>query len=93
MRPQNFGAGKGSAAFLAASAKAAADFFLNAHCLKLDRAGPKPQARFTSQHYSESAQSTLAKSILRERLRLAAGLTGDWRAEIERPTRIQLAIG
>ena len=44
--------------------QAAYAFFLNAHCLKVGKAGPKTQARFTSQHYGASAPSTLAKSIL-----------------------------
>jgi len=59
-------------------------FFLGAHCLKVGKAGPKTQARFTSQHYGESAPSTLAKSILRERSRVAALLAADRRVEIER---------
>ncbi len=48
-------------------------FFLGEFCLKVGKAGPKTQARFTSQHYSpSSAPSTLAKSILLNKDRLAA---------------------
>ena len=42
-------------------------FFFNGQCLKVGKAGPHSQARYTSQHYSaKSAPSTLAKSILKE---------------------------
>lgn len=39
-------------------------FLLDERCLKVGKAGPKTQARFTSQHYGMNAPSTLAKSIL-----------------------------
>ena len=38
-------------------------FFLGDRCLKVGKAGPKTNARFTSQHYGFNAPSTLAKSI------------------------------
>lgn len=50
-------------------------FILGDCCLKVGKAGPKTQARFTSQHYGKNAPSTLAKSILEDRshvLRLVA---------------------
>ena len=40
-------------------------FLLGDGCLKVGKAGPKTQARFTSQHYGFNAPSTLAKSLLR----------------------------
>ena len=46
-------------------------FFLDDRCLKVGKAGPKTQARFTSQHYGMNAPSTLAKSILANLQRLA----------------------
>ena len=58
-------------------------FLLDAICLKVGKAGPKTQARFTSQHYGVSAPSTLAKSILKEPSRVAALLADDHRGEIE----------
>jgi hypothetical protein len=45
-------------------------FMLDDVCLKVGKAGPKTQARFTSRHYGQSAPSTLSKSVLRERARL-----------------------
>jgi len=39
-------------------------FLLGDGCLKVGKAGPKTQARFTSQHYGLNAPSTLAKSLL-----------------------------
>ena len=40
-------------------------FFWKCHCLKVGKAGPKSQARFTSQHYSAaSSNSNLAKSLV-----------------------------
>ena len=59
-------------------------FLLGDRCLKVGKAGPKTQARFTSQHYGESAPSTLAKSILRERSRVAALLAADRHDEVDR---------
>lgn len=38
-------------------------FLVDQRCLKVGKAGPKTQARFTSQHYGMNAPSTLAKSI------------------------------
>jgi hypothetical protein len=58
-------------------------FLLGGSCLKVGKAGPKTQARFTSQHYGGGASSTLAKSILRERSRVAALLASDLRAELD----------
>ncbi|MGH6878615.1 MAG: hypothetical protein ACREHV_14735 [Rhizomicrobium sp.] len=46
-------------------------FFLGESCLKVGKAGPKSEARFTSQHYGMNAPSTLAKSILANRDRMA----------------------
>src|SRR3984893_7794355 len=41
-------------------------FFLNGQALKVGIAGPNSDARYRSQHYNpNSAQSTLARSILR----------------------------
>jgi hypothetical protein len=40
-------------------------FFYKAQCLKVGKAGPKSQARYTSHHYNaRSSNSNLAKSIL-----------------------------
>jgi hypothetical protein len=40
-------------------------FFWNGQCLKVGKAGPKSQARFTSQHYiAASSNSNLAKSLI-----------------------------
>lgn len=57
-------------------------FLLGDHCLKVGKAGPKTQARFTSQHYGMNAPSTLAKSILANRQHLAAIVAGQRRGEI-----------
>lgn len=48
------------------SGKAAVYVFVwNGHCLKVGKAGPKSQARFTGQHYSPaSSNSNLAKSLV-----------------------------
>ena len=46
-------------------------FLLGDRCLKVGKAGPNTQARFTSQHYGINAPSTLAKSILARPQRLA----------------------
>lgn len=46
-------------------------FFLGDQCLKVGKAGPKSQARYTTQHYNpKSSQSNLAKSILKEKERM-----------------------
>ena len=58
-------------------------FLLAERCLKVGKAGPKTQARFTSQHYGLHAPSTLAKSILANRQRLAAVLRPERRKEVE----------
>ena len=54
-------------------------FFLGPECLKVGKVGPKSQARYTSQHYnSKSSNSNLAKSILKDRLKLGiANLSDD----------------
>ncbi|MBI3694505.1 MAG: hypothetical protein HY238_06660 [Acidobacteria bacterium] len=71
---------------LPAGVQAVYAFMLGEHCLKVGKAGPKTQARFTSQHYDKSAPSTLAKSILNDRSRVAALLGSDCRAEVDRLT-------
>jgi hypothetical protein len=59
-------------------------FYWNDIWLKVGKAGPQSQARYTSQHYNPaSAPSTLAASLLRDvRMKnvpdLQAGKTGDW---------------
>lgn len=58
-------------------------FLLGDRCLKVGKAGPKTQARFTSQHYGMNATSTLAKSILANRRRLADILPPMWRNEVD----------
>jgi hypothetical protein len=40
-------------------------FLLGDRCLKVGKAGPRSQARFTSQHYGFNAPATLAKSLLK----------------------------
>jgi hypothetical protein len=58
-------------------------FFLGDRCLKVGKAGPKTQARFTSQHYGINAPSTLAKSILKHRTSTAALLPIERRQELD----------
>ena len=58
-------------------------FICGQGCLKVGKAGPKTQARFTSQHYGSNAPSTLAKSIIRGRSRMLALVTPAARAEFE----------
>jgi hypothetical protein len=58
-------------------------FLVGDHCLKVGKAGPKTQARFTSQHYGMNAPSTLAKSILANRQYLATILSGARRGEVD----------
>ncbi len=58
-------------------------FILGESCLKVGKAGPKTQARFTSQHYGQNARSTLAKSILNDRSRTLALVRADHRSEVE----------
>jgi hypothetical protein len=57
-------------------------FILGDRCLKVGKAGPKTQARFTSQHYGLNAPSTLTKSILANRQRLADLLPPERRDEV-----------
>jgi len=57
-------------------------FLLGERCLKVGKAGPKTQARFTSQHYGFNAPSTLAKSILANAQPLAALLPPERRSEV-----------
>lgn len=45
-------------------------FILGESCLKVGKAGPKTQARFTSQHYGNHAPSTLAQSIIKDKTRM-----------------------
>ncbi len=52
---------------LPADSQAIYAFFFGDTCLNVGKAGPKTQARFTSQHYGDNAPSTLAKSIIKER--------------------------
>jgi len=58
-------------------------FLLSGHCLKVGKAGPKTQARFTSQHYGMNAPSTLARSILSHRKRVAALLPRGRQHEVD----------
>lgn len=57
-------------------------FLLGDRCLKVGKAGPKTQARFTSQHYGMNAPSTLAKSILANPQRLVDLLPPELRNEV-----------
>jgi len=57
-------------------------FLLGDRCLKVGKAGPKTQARFTSQHYGLNAPSTLTKSILANRQRLVDLLPTGRRDEV-----------
>ena len=59
-------------------------FLVENVCLKVGKAGPKTQARFTSQHYSvNAAPSTLAKSIINNKSRLLTVLPSSYRSSIE----------
>jgi hypothetical protein len=58
-------------------------FILGERCLKVGKAGPKTQARFTSQHYGMNAPSTLAKSILNDRSRVLDSVSADHRGEVQ----------
>lgn len=58
-------------------------FLLGDRCLKVGKAGPKTQARFTSQHYGLNAPSTLAKSILTNRQRLGDIVPPNRRNEVD----------
>lgn len=57
-------------------------FLLDEGCLKVGKAGPKTQARFTSQHSGFNAPSTLARSILSNPQRLADLLPPERRSEV-----------
>src|SRR5438270_1170482 len=59
-------------------------FMLGEVCLKIGKAGPKTQARFTSQHYGQSAPSTLSKSILSDRARLIRSIEASHQAGVQR---------
>jgi hypothetical protein len=56
---------------------------LGDRCLKVGKAGPKSQARFTSQHYGFNAPATLAKSLLKHPNHVAALLPRSRRRELE----------
>lgn len=58
-------------------------FILGNICLKVGKAGPKTQARFTSQHYGASAPSTLAKSIMRNPNRILNIIPIEKRSEFQ----------
>lgn len=64
--------------------QAAYAFLLGEGCLKVGRAGPKTQARFTSQHYGDKAPSTLAKSILNDPGRMRGLVAQTARVSFER---------
>jgi hypothetical protein len=59
-------------------------FYWGNQCLKVGKAGPKSEARYTSQHYGLNAPSTLAKSLLKHKadMRISEKITkdtvGDW---------------
>ena len=59
-------------------------FIFGGHCLKVGKAGPKTQARFTTQHYGFHAPSTLAKSILKHSSRVAELAAVNLRQDIGR---------
>lgn len=67
---------------LAPGLQAVYAFLLGDRCLKVGKAGPKTQARFTSQHYGMKAPSTLAKSILGNPQRVADLLPPERRNEV-----------
>ena len=53
-------------------------FFFNGEFLKIGKAGPNSNARFTSQHYLPfSSQSNLSKSILQDEDMQKLGITAD----------------
>ena len=58
-------------------------FLLGEGCLKVGKAGPKTQARFTGQHYGDNAPSTLAKSIIKDRSRMTQLVPEASRTEFE----------
>ena len=66
-------------------------FWFNGEWLKIGQAGPKSNARYMSQHYTGSAQSTLSGSLRNDTsMRSIAGLEVDaltkWSAWIKRET-------
>ena len=69
--------------FLPAGQQAVYCFLLGEGCLKVGKAGAKTKARFTSQHYSGSAPSTLAKSIIKDRSRMRSLVAEAGHEEIE----------
>jgi hypothetical protein len=66
-------------------------FFIGQHCLKVGKAGPKSPTRFTGQHYAVLAPSTLAKSILGGKDKVAKLLKEELREELH--TTSEAAIG
>ena len=68
---------------LPAGTQAIYAFLFGDTCLKVGKAGPKTQARFTSQHYGDNAPSTLAKSIIRDRGPILSLVPQGARSEIE----------
>lgn len=71
---------------LPAGAQAIYSFLFGDACLKVGKAGPKTQARFTSQHYGGNAPSTLAQSIIRDKSPLLRLVQSGARREIEELT-------
>lgn len=61
-------------------------FLVEGGCLKVGKAGPKTQARFTSQHYGDKAPSTLAKSTIADRGWMMGLVSDSGRAAVERLT-------
>jgi hypothetical protein len=66
-------------------------FFVGEHCLKVGKAGPKSPTRFTGQHYAVLAPSTLAKSILGGKDKVAKLLKEELREDLH--TTNEAAIG
>ena len=71
---------------LPVGAQAMYAFLLGNACLKVGKAGPKSQARFTSQHYGDKAWSTLAKSIIKDKSPILKLVSAGARREIEELT-------
>ena len=66
-------------------------FWFNGQWLKIGQAGPNSNARYTYQHYSDSAGSTLLKSLrkdpeMRAIARLGDNVTSEWAEWIKRET-------
>ncbi len=68
---------------LPAATQAVYAFLLGETCLKVGKAGPQTQARFTSQHYGDKAPSTLAKSIIKDRGPILQLIQPHARGEVE----------